>query len=90
MQNCEPDSRTRIEAIFVSETEITTKDPPQEYLSFAELARRWRCSRGTVYNRLRSVGAQVLDFAPPGKRSKKVIPVKAVLQIEQRRMKRLR
>ena len=60
-----------------------------EYFSFAELAERWRCSRGTVYNRLRAVGAEVLDFAPRGKRGKKVIPVTAVLHIEQRRTKRL-
>ena len=62
----------------------------QEYLSFAELAQRWRCSRATVYNRLRGVGAEVLDFAPAGKRGKKVIPVETVLKIEERRMKRLR
>jgi hypothetical protein len=62
---------------------------PPEYFSFAELAERWRCSRGTVYNRLRAVGAQVLDFAPRGKRGRKVIPVSVVLQIEQRKTKRL-
>jgi hypothetical protein len=62
----------------------------QRYFSFAELAERWRCSRATVYNRLRGVGAQVLDFAAPGKKGKKVIPVRAVLQIEEKRMRRLR
>ena len=61
-----------------------------EYFSFAELAQRWRCSRATVYNRLRGVGAEVLDFASPGKKGKKVIAVDAVFQIEERRMKRLR
>jgi hypothetical protein len=62
----------------------------QPFFSFAELAKRWRCSRGTVYNRLRAVGAEVLDFAPPNKKGRKVIALNVVLQIEQRRMKRLR
>jgi hypothetical protein len=68
----------------------TTPQAMQEYFSIPELAQRWRCSRGTVYNRLRVTGAEVLDFAPRGKKGKKVVPVKTVLQIEERRMKRLR
>lgn len=68
--------------------ERTPRTPP-EYFSFAELAERWRCSRGTVYNRLRATGAEVLDFAPRGKRGKKAIRVATVLRIEQRRTKRL-
>lgn len=63
---------------------------PPEYFSFAEVAQRWRCSRATVYNRLRGVGAEVLDFAPSGKKGKKVIAVATVLQIEDRRTRRLR
>jgi hypothetical protein len=63
---------------------------PPEYFSFAELAQRWRCSRATVYNRLRGVGAEVLDFALPGKKGKKIIAVATVLQIEDRRTRRLR
>jgi hypothetical protein len=62
----------------------------QPFFSFAELAKRWRCSRGTVYNRLRALGAEVLDFAPPSKKGRKVIALNVVLRIEQRRMKRLR
>lgn len=54
----------------------------QEFFSIGELAERWRCSRGSVYNRLRAVGAKVLDFAAPGKRGKKVVPASTVLQIE--------
>ena len=61
----------------------------QEFYSIAELASRWRCSRGTVYNRLRAEGARVLDFAPSGKRGKKVIPAKTVLQIETQKTKKL-
>jgi hypothetical protein len=63
--------------------------PARDFFSIAELATRWRCSRGTVYNRLRAVGATVLDFASSGKRGKKVIPVRVVLEIEDRQMKRL-
>jgi hypothetical protein len=43
---------------------------PQEYFSIPELAKRWRCSRGTMYNRLRAHGGKVLDFVPNGKRGK--------------------
>jgi hypothetical protein len=62
---------------------------PQEYFSIPDLAKRWRCSRGTVYNRLRAHGAKVLDFAPNGKRGKKVVAASTVLQLEARQSKRL-
>jgi predicted DNA-binding protein YlxM (UPF0122 family) len=62
----------------------------REYFSIPELAQRWRCSRGTVYNRLRTTGAKVLDFAPRGKKGKKVVAVATVLQIEKQRTTRLR
>lgn len=61
----------------------------QEYFSISELAARWRCSRGTVYNRLRAVGAEILDFAPRGKKGKKVVRAKTVFQIEGRYTRRL-
>jgi hypothetical protein len=61
----------------------------REFYSILELATRWRCSRGTVYNRLRQVGARVLDFAEPGKKCKKAVPASVVMQIENRQMKRL-
>jgi len=63
-------------------------DKLQVYFSIQELANRWRCSRPTVYNRLRSVGAQVLDFATPGKKGKKVVSAKVVRQIESKKTKR--
>ncbi len=64
--------------------------PPSEFYSINDLACRWRCSRGTVYNRLRSSGAQSLDFTTKNQtRSKKVIPRSVVLQIEHRHMKRI-
>ena len=62
---------------------------PQEYFSIPDLAKRWRCSRGTVYNRLRAHGAKVLDFATNGKRGKKVVAASTVLQLEARQTKRL-
>ena len=61
----------------------------REYFSMAELADRWRCSRGTVYNRLRAAGAQVLDFAPRGKKGRKVVPAAIIKQIEARNTRRL-
>lgn len=61
----------------------------QEYYSIRELAERWRVSRGTVYNRLRSAGAKVLDFGAQGGRSKKAVRASVVLQIEARKTKKL-
>ena len=67
-----------------------TGQSQQEFFSMSELAQRWRCSRGTVYNRLRAVGAKVLDFAPRGKRGKKVVPIRTILEVERSRMNPLR
>ena len=58
---------------------------PPEYFSIGDLAVRWRCSRGTVYNMIR--GERVLDFAAPGRRGKKLVPAAVVVRIEERRMK---
>lgn len=63
---------------------ITRVPRKREFYSIRELAERWRVSRGTVYNRLRSAGAKVLDFATLGRRSKKAVSVSVVLQIEAR------
>jgi len=57
--------------------------PP--YFSISELAARWRCSRGTVYNIIR--GEKVLDFAAPGHKGKKLVPREVVSRIEQGRMR---
>jgi hypothetical protein len=61
----------------------------QDFFSILELAKRWRVSRGTVYNRLRAAGAKVLDFAAAGKRGRKVVSTTVVLEIEARNTKRL-
>jgi hypothetical protein len=62
-----------------------TASKAARYFSILELADRWRCSRGTVYNIIR--GEQVLDFAVPGHKGKKLVPVEVVRRIEQRRMR---
>jgi hypothetical protein len=61
----------------------------QNFYSIQDLAERWRCSRGSVYNRLRAAGAQVLDFAAAGKRGSKLVPSAVVQQLENAKMKRL-
>jgi hypothetical protein len=64
-----------------------TRTKPDAFFSFQDLAERWRCSRGTVRNRLRASGATVLDFG--GGRSKKTVAASVVYQIERKRTKRL-
>jgi len=61
----------------------------QPFYSIPELAVRWRCSRGTVYNRLRFAGAKVLDFATGGRKGKKLVPALTVFQIESKYLKTL-
>jgi hypothetical protein len=61
----------------------------QDFFSIRELAQRWRCSRGSVYNRLRGAGAKVVDFAVAGKRGSKLVPSSVVREIENRNLKRL-
>jgi hypothetical protein len=54
----------------------------QPFYSISELAERWRCSRGTVYNRLRLAGAKVLDFSTAGRKSKKLVTALTISQLE--------
>ena len=60
----------------------------QPFYSIADLAHRWRCSRGTVYNRI--FGETVVDFAAPGRRGKKIVPVEVVQRIERKHTKTFR
>ena len=61
-----------------------------EFFSVDDIAARWRCSRGTVYNRLRSAGGLSLDFSSKKQtRSKRSIPRSVVLQIEEKYTKRI-
>ncbi len=73
----------------LTETPAEEMNGTPSFYSIPELAERWRCSRGTVYNRLRFAGAKVLDFAASGKKGKKLIPARTVLQIESRYLKAL-
>jgi hypothetical protein len=63
---------------------------PQDFLSIAELAKRWRCSRGTVYNVFRRLHLKLTDLGPPGKRGKKAVPMATVLEIEKKLGKMVR
>lgn len=66
----------------------TQTNPEPTFFSISDLAKRWRCSRASVYNRLR--GELVLDFARPGRRGHKVIPRETVTVIERKRLRVLR
>jgi hypothetical protein len=61
----------------------------KDFLTIPEIAERWRIARPTVYNRLRSAGLRVLDFAPKGGRGRKVVPLGAILEIERKQLKRV-
>jgi hypothetical protein len=56
--------------------------------SISDLAERWRCSRGSVYNRLR--GERVVDFAANGRKGQKLVPLAVVLKIESAHLRVLR
>jgi len=66
-------------------TVTTAAKVVQEFFSIPDLAMRWRCSRGTVYNLIR--GEKVLDFATPGRRGKKLVPAIVVARIEEANMR---
>src|SRR5215472_8860383 len=65
----------------------SSSDNGMQFFSFQDLAHRWRCSRGTVRNRLRAVGAKVIDFGAAGQRGKKLVSREVVLQIEGKKLK---
>jgi hypothetical protein len=74
-----------------AQTVITKQEqaaPGQPFYSISDLAERWRCSRGSVYNRLR--GERVVDFAAPGRRGHKLIPLETVQRIERAHLRMLR
>jgi len=74
-------------AALQTETKDSTRieaDRMLPYYSISDLAKRWRCSRGTVYNVIR--GERVLNFAAAGHRGKKLIPAEVVRHIEQRKL----
>lgn len=63
---------------------------PPPFSTYSQLAQRWGVSWGTVQNWLRGGHVLVLDRAPRGKRGKKVVARKDVLEFEKRNTKRLR
>ncbi len=69
--------------------ERKSRTPAKQYFTIQQIADRWCCARSTVYARLRAVGAEVLDFAPRGKKGKKVVSMATVLRIEARRTRHL-
>jgi hypothetical protein len=62
--------------------------PTQQFYSIPDLAMRWRCSRGSVYNRIR--GERVVDFAASGRKGHKLVPLDVVLKIERTHLRVLR
>jgi hypothetical protein len=62
--------------------------PLPPFFSFRDLAQRWRCSRASVYNRVR--GERIVDFAANGRKGKKLVPLETVLKIERAHLKVLR
>jgi len=58
------------------------------FFSIRDLAERWRCSRASVYNRLR--GVTVVDFAAKGCKGQKLVPLDVVLKIERTHLRVLR
>ena len=66
----------------------TPQGEARPFFSIADLAERWRCSRASVYNRIR--GEKVVDFAAIGRKGHKLIPVEIVLKIERAHLRILR
>jgi hypothetical protein len=61
----------------------------KRYLTIPEVAERWRIARPTVYNRPRSAGIRVLDFADRGGRGRKLIAMGDVLRVEREMFRRI-
>jgi len=80
-----PAERRAIKRLKASQPEPAHR----EFFSIPELAERWRCSRGTVYNRLRKAAVKVMDWSAGGEKGKKAVRASEVYEIENRRMKRL-
>ena len=84
--------RPATKLVEIPNREAESAPPPtgavQQFFSIPELAERWRCSRGSVYNRIR--GQLVVDFAAKGRKGHKLIPVHVVLKIEREHLRVLR
>ncbi len=58
------------------------------FFSIPDLAKRWCCSRASVYNRVR--GERIVDFAANGRKGHKLVPLDVVLKIERAHLRVLR
>jgi hypothetical protein len=74
------------QTVFDAPPQAASMERP--YFSIPDLADRWRCSRASVYNRLR--GEKVVDFAATGRKGHKLVPLEVVLKIERERVRVLR
>jgi hypothetical protein len=79
---------SKLVTIGGSEAGPRATNSAQQFFSIPELAERWRCSRGSVYNRIR--GQLVIDFAPKGRKGHKLVPADVVLKIERAHLRVLR
>jgi hypothetical protein len=74
-----------------SQTQLASQPATPEarpFYSIADLADRWRCSRASVYNRIR--GERVVDFAASGRKGHKLVPLEIILKIERTHLRVLR
>jgi hypothetical protein len=79
---------TATKLVTMHGAEQTSSQVLQPFYSIPELAERWRCSRGSVYNQIR--GQMVLDFAAKGRKGHKLVPADVVLKIERAHLRVLR
>jgi hypothetical protein len=79
---------TKLVTMNGAEQTSTARQVVQPFYSIPELAERWRCSRGSVYNRIR--GEMVVDFAARGRKGHKLVPLDVVLKIERAHLRVLR
>ena len=49
---------------------VRQRPPSKEFLTIPQLAARWVCSRGSVYNYLRDAGAKIVDLRRPVARAR--------------------
>ena len=75
-------------AVTVDAESKTGTSVQRPFFSIQDLAERWRCSRASVYNRIR--GEKVVDFAANGKKGYKLVPLDVVLKIERSHLRVLR
>jgi hypothetical protein len=78
-----------LQAAVIHASIVRKRGSGKPFFTIPELAARWACSRGSVYNYLREAGARIVDFSQPGKKGKKLIPLDVVERIERQRTKRI-